>query len=68
MTQGGRSMTKNLGKLDRLVRIAIGIGIGLFGLVFGSWWGLVGIIPLATAGMGSCPLYLPFGISTRRKA
>jgi hypothetical protein len=28
------------------------------------WLGLIGLVPLATAALGWCPAYLPFGIST----
>lgn len=59
-------MKKNIGITDKWVRVVIGITIGVAGLYFKSWWGLIGLIPLATALINSCPLYLPFGISTRR--
>jgi hypothetical protein len=61
-------MKSNIGNIDRIVRIALGVAIAAFGIVFRSWWGLLAIIPLATAAVGTCPLYLPFGISTRKKA
>ena len=57
-------MKKNIGKIDKIVRIVIGAGITIAGVYFKSWWGLVGIIPLATALIGTCPLYCPLGIST----
>lgn len=60
-------MKKNMGITDRWVRVVIGLAIIAVGLYFKSWWGLVGIIPLATSLISTCPLYLPFGISTRRK-
>lgn len=59
-------MKKNVGSADKVIRIILGIGIGAAGIYFKSWWGLVGIVPLATALIGSCPLYLPFGIRTHR--
>jgi len=59
-------MKKNIGITDRWIRIVLGLVIGAAGLYFKSWWGLVGLIPLSTALIGTCPLYLPFGISTRR--
>ncbi len=58
-------MKKNIGISDRWVRIVIGLAIGAAGLYFKSWWGLVGLIPLSTALIRTCPLYLPFRISTR---
>lgn len=55
----------NESALDRVVRDAV--GIGLLALVFvgpKSLLGLVGIVPLATVLLGSCPLYKLFGISS----
>ena len=59
-------MKKNMGITDRWIRIVVGIAVVAAGVYFKTWWGLVGIIFLATAVIGSCLLYLPFGISTRR--
>jgi len=58
-------MNKNIGSLDRTVRIIV--GLGLISLVFigpQTPWGWIGVIPLATALIGWCPLYLPLGINT----
>ncbi len=60
-------MKRNVGTIDRMVRIAAGVVIAALGIYFRNWLGLVAVIPLATGIVGSCPLYLPFGISTRRK-
>jgi hypothetical protein len=60
-------MKHNIGTVDRIVRIVLGIAIAVAGFVFHSWFGLIAVIPLATAASGFCPLYLPFGISTVRK-
>ncbi len=59
-------MKKNMGITDKWVRIAAGLLIGAAGIYFKTWWGLVGLVFLATALINTCPLYLPFGISTRR--
>jgi hypothetical protein len=61
-------MKRNIGTLDKSIRIALGLAAFALGIVFMSWWGLVGLIPLATAVVGTCPVYLPLGISTRGKA
>lgn len=60
-------MIHNIGSADRIIRIILGVGIIALGVVFKSWLGLIGIIPLATAAVRTCPLYLPFGLSTIRK-
>jgi hypothetical protein len=57
-------MVKNVGGFDRIARIAVGLVVIIAGIVFHSWWGIVGVIPLATGAMRSCPVYIPLGIST----
>ncbi|MEQ3682509.1 DUF2892 domain-containing protein [Alcanivorax sp.] len=57
-------MKTNVGNTDRLFRLVLGVVIVALGVVFQSWWGAIGIIPLLTATMRWCPAYLPFGIST----
>lgn len=59
-------MKENVGTVDRLIRIALGIVIIGLGAYYGSWLGLIGIIPLATAATGFCPAYLPFGVNTAK--
>lgn len=57
-------MKKNVGSADKWLRIVLGAVIIVLGIVYQSLWGLVGLVPIATAFMGVCPAYLPFGIST----
>ncbi|NJN94012.1 MAG: DUF2892 domain-containing protein [Anaerolineales bacterium] len=57
-------MKRNVGNIDRVIRIVMGLAILLAGFYFGSWWGAVGLVPLLTAAIGWCPLYLPLGLST----
>ncbi len=57
-------MKCNVGKGDKVFRIILGLVILVIGFYFKSWWGLVGIVPIATALMGWCPVYLPCGVST----
>ncbi len=57
-------MKANVGGLDKKIRIAAGIIIIAAGAYFQSWWGAVGIVPIATALINWCPAYLPLGIST----
>jgi hypothetical protein len=60
-------MTCNIGGTDRAIRGILGILILGAGLFFQSWWGLIGLIPLITATVSWCPLYVPLGISTLGK-
>ncbi len=57
---------RNVGLADRIIRTAIGVAVAAVGIAFHSWWGLVAVLPLATAAVGICPLYSLLGISTRR--
>ena len=61
-------MATNMGGADRVIRVVVGLVVIAAGLYFKSWWGAIGLIPLATAITGWCPAYLPFGFSTRRKS
>lgn len=58
---------KNVGSIDRVLRVIVGLGLLAAGYVFKSWWGLVGVVPLLTAAIGFCPAYLPLGLSTCAK-
>ncbi len=60
-------MKMNIGIEDRWVRVALGLVVIAAGVYLQSWWGLVGLVPLGTAAIRVCPLYLPFGLSTIRK-
>lgn len=60
-------MNKNIGKVDRTLRIIVGIVIIALGVVYGSWLGAIGLIPLGTAIIGWCPLYCPLKINTCSK-
>ena len=58
-------MDKNVGNADKLVRVVL--GIALLAMVFvgpQTAWGWIGVIPLATAAVGWCPLYTVLGIKT----
>jgi len=61
-------MKKNVGNIDRIIRIVIGLVIIMLGIVYQNWWGALGIVPLLTAFMRFCPLYAPLGMNTCKKA
>ncbi len=60
-------MTCNVGKTDRIIRVIVGVAIAALGFYFKSWWGLLALIPLFTAAIGHCGLYVPLKISTVKK-
>jgi hypothetical protein len=60
-------MKQNMGTLDRTIRVIVGVGILGFGVYSGSYWGLVGLVPVLTGFVGFCPAYLPLGLSTCRR-
>ena len=61
-------MTRNIGSMEKIVRVILGITILAFGLLYNSWLGLIGLIPIITASISYCPLWSLFGISTSKKS
>lgn len=59
-------MTRNVGNVDRIIRIVLGVVIIAIGFLYQSWWGAIGIIPIITGALGWCPAYLPFKINTNK--
>lgn len=60
-------MTANVGGVDRILRIVVGIAliaVALFSQHEYAVWGWVGIVPLATGIIRWCPAYLPLGVKT----
>lgn len=57
-------MKHNVGNADRGIRVVLGLATGAAGLYFGSWLGLIALVPLGTAAVGWYPLYSLLGIST----
>lgn len=58
-------LKRNEGTVDRALRTVA--GLALLSLAFvgpQTSWGYVGLIPLATGLIGSCPIYQILGIST----
>lgn len=60
-------MKANVGSIDRVLRIIVGLIILGAGYYYQSWWGLVGLVPLLTGIFRFCPAYLPFGLSSCAK-
>ena len=60
------NLPHNVGKIDKYARI--GVGLALIGLaVTGTIgaWGFIGILPLATGLLNTCPAYTLLGVDTR---
>ncbi|TCT06916.1 YgaP family membrane protein [Aquabacter spiritensis] len=60
-------MTSNVGGVDRASRIVVGLAILSLTLFLEGevrWFGLLGLIPLATGILATCPAYSLLGIST----
>jgi len=66
-------MKLNMGNTDRIIRVVVAIVLGVLyftGLITGT----IGIVAMVLAAVfiltslvGTCPLYLPFGIRTNSK-
>lgn len=63
-------MKPNVGTLDRVARVVIGILlIALAATGTTGYWAYIGIVPLATGLFSFCPVYRLFGFDTSaRKA
>ncbi len=64
-------MTVNVGTVDRIVRLIVGIALIAFALGYlgpgtgWNWIGWIGIVPILTALFSTCPAYSLFGWSTQ---
>ena len=71
-------MIANMGGADRIIRLLAAVALATVALFSGLplfaeplWlWGSLAVATILalTASMGFCPLYLPFGLSTRRRS
>ena len=66
-------MKKNMGTTDRIIRVIVAVVIGVLLLagqiegVLAAVLGVLAIVFLGTSLVSSCPLYMPFKISTRKE-
>ena len=68
MSSKGKIMKANVGGIDRILRIVVGIALialALTGVI--GVWGWIGVVPLATGVVGFCPLYPLLKINTCKK-
>ena len=69
-TRNGDIMLNNVGIIDRAVRIVIGLLLIAYAIPLGfpstgwNWVGWIGIVPIITALVGTCPAYSVLGVST----
>jgi hypothetical protein len=67
------AMTQNVGLIDRVARVIIGLALIAFaaGLIFPAtgwnWIGWIGVVPILTAVFSTCPAYSILGFSTRAR-
>jgi hypothetical protein len=67
---GGAIVRRNVGFLDRAIRLVIGVLLlGLYGALDPPlrYVTLIGLLPVGTALTGRCPLYALLGIDTRSR-
>jgi len=63
------SMTQNVGGIDRILRIVVGVALLVWGFVLNAepvWWAAIGAVPLLTGLISWCPLYPLIGVSTKK--
>lgn len=61
-------MPRNMGSLDRVIRVVVGLAL-LAGFFLNPtaewrWLYLLGIVPLTTGLVGTCPMYSILGVNT----
>ncbi len=63
--EGVKTMNKNVGQTERVIRIVAGLGLlGLAATGHYTPWTWLGVVPLLTGLIGWCPPYAIFGINT----
>jgi len=60
-------MSINEGGLDRILRIIVGLALIAYAFFGAQPIAYIGVIPLVTGLIGTCPLYSIFKISTCKK-
>ena len=60
-------MRPNIGKAERIVRVAVGLGVLSLAFVGPlAAWGYLGVLPLVTGLVGWCPPYALLGVAPVR--
>lgn len=51
--------------IERVVRVILGVAlVGMAAMGTIGAWGYIGVVPILTGAMGTCPIYTVFGLST----
>jgi hypothetical protein len=58
------SMKCNVGKSERLIRLAAGLALIGVSILWGGYWAILGAVIMMTALVGWCPISSLMGIST----
>jgi Protein of unknown function (DUF2892) len=72
VTEKEKVMSVNVGSIDRMLRVVIGLALIAFAIPLGfpqtgwNWIGWIGVVPIITAIVGNCPGYSLLGFSTSR--
>jgi len=59
-------MKLNVGGIDRILRIVVGLALVAWAATGGPVWAWIGVVPLATGAIGFCPIYPVLGLSTKK--
>jgi hypothetical protein len=57
-------MTVNVGSIDRIIRIVVGVALIGWALMDGPTWAWIGVLPLVTGLVRVCPAYSILGMNT----
>jgi hypothetical protein len=57
-------MKINVGGIDKILRIVVGLALIAWALMGGPVWAWVGVVLLATGAIGWCPAYNLIGVNT----
>ncbi|WP_148899710.1 YgaP family membrane protein [Fodinibius salinus] len=66
-------MKQNMGNIDRIIRTLLAVLVGILyytEVISGTTaviMGIIAIVFLLTSLISTCPLYMPFGLSTKKK-
>jgi heme O synthase-like polyprenyltransferase len=62
-----KTMKRNIGDIDRDIRLILGMVLLVIGVMLNSWVGLIGVVLLGTGILDWCPIYAIFRIDSCRQ-